>query len=141
MVIFFPLRVPASPATNVYCHILLPILSTNRDLLASCSCAVLLTAVPSKLVAVHRYIPASVLRTFLRANVEVPPSEVTTASEEEVRGLAPMLQVKVGRGWPLAEQEKLAVPPSGVTISAGCWVMEGGKGWTAQGGDGMEFEL
>ena len=60
--------------------------------------------------------------------MEESPLKVMAAPVEGATRMPPRVHVKEGGGLPLAEQVKLAVPPSGVTTSAGCRVMEGGNG-------------
>ena len=85
-------------------------------------------AVPSELVAVHRYAPEFELPTLVRTSVDVSPMEVMETCAEGAMTVLSRVQVKDGGGLPFAEQEKFAVPPLGVTASVGCRVMEGEKG-------------
>lgn len=76
----------------------------------------------------------------VKASIEASPPVLppllvvmATCGGEEPKTLLPKLQVISGTGSPMAVQEKFAVPPVAVTTSLGCWVKEGGKGWTAWG--------
>ena len=85
---------------------------------------------PCEFAAEHRYSPTLLLSTELRSSRDRPPVELMVAPGEGSTGADPNIQVMVGTGSPSEEQVKLADPPSGTTVSAGCWEKDGGNGCT-----------
>ena len=112
----------------LFSPLLVIVFHTNSNSQASWSCADSLLAEPRLLTAWQWYSPSSSSPTAPTLRVDLPPLLVTVTSPPGVSSSPLWYQVKVGEGWPLAEQVNETLLPEIAVTSDGCSVIVGGRG-------------